>query len=221
MKLRLAIGCSSYLFCEGLKTLLDDERDIEIVGMFNGHTGVLPDLKEVLKLNPDVILADYSADFNIFLNLPQEMLSSKRLKIILIGDRSLRLVADKQLKELVLRGVVGILPPSADSELLKKALKAVFSGELWLDRQTLMKIISSMRRNETGVSLARREKEIVSHICQGYRNKEIAEKMHISEQTVKSHCNRIYKKLGVSDRLQLALYSYKILPDMTKVAGKE
>jgi DNA-binding NarL/FixJ family response regulator len=220
MKLRLAIGCSSYLFCEGLKRLLDDERDIEIVGMFNGHTGALPDLKEVLELNPDVILADYSADFNIFLNLPQEMLS-KRLKIILIGDRSLRLVADKQLKELVLRGVVGILPPSADSELLKKALKAVFSGELWLDRQTLMKIISSMRRNESGVSLARREKEIVSHICQGYRNKEIAEKMHISEQTVKSHCNRIYKKLGVSDRLQLALYSYKILPDMTKVAGKE
>jgi DNA-binding NarL/FixJ family response regulator len=135
------------------------------------------------------------------------------LKIILIGDRTLRFIADKQLKELVLRGVVGILPPSADSELLRKALKAVSSGELWLDRHTLMKILTSMRHQEKGISLARREKEIVFHICQGYRNKEIAQKLSISEQTVKSHCNRIYKKLGVSDRLQLALYSYKIWPD--------
>jgi DNA-binding NarL/FixJ family response regulator len=142
--------------------------------------------------------------------------SANKLKIILIGDRSLRYVADKQLKELVLKGVVGILPPSADSELLKKALQAVFSGELWLDRHTLMKILASMKQQDQNTGLAKREREIVFHICQGYRNKEIARKLHISEQTVKSHCHRIYKKLGVSDRLQLALYSYKIWPHEQK-----
>lgn len=61
--------------------------------------------------------------------------------------------------------------------------------------------------------LAKREREIAFHICQGYRNKEIAQKLHISEQTVKSHCCRIYKKLGVSDRLQLALCSDKLFPE--------
>ncbi len=216
MPLRLAIGCNNYLFCEGLKRLLQDERDINIVGMFNGGSGFLPDLKEILKLNPDVILADYSTDFNILLKLPDDSLSKNKLKIILLGDRSLRYIADKQLKELVLKGVVGILPPSADSELLKKALQAVFSGELWLDRHTLMKVLSSMRQQENNTGLAKREKEIVSHICQGYRNKEIARKLRISEQTVKSHCHRIYKKLGVSDRLQLALYSCKIWPHESK-----
>jgi DNA-binding NarL/FixJ family response regulator len=212
MALRLAIGCNNYIFCEGLKGLLKDERNIDIIGIFGDGSGSLPDLKEILKLEPDVILADYSADFNILLGLPEDALTKKKLKIILIGDSTLRHIADKQLKDLVLKGVVGILPPSADSELLKKALQAVFSGELWLDRNTLMKILASMKQQEQNTSLAKREKEIVFHICQGYRNKEIARKLEISEQTVKSHCHRIYKKLGVSDRLQLALYSNKIWP---------
>ncbi len=217
MPIRLAIGCCNHIFAEGLKRLLENERDIEVIGIFDESSGFLPDLENILKLNPDVILADYSADFNILLSLPEDFLTFNRLKIILIGDRTLRFIADKQLKELVLKGVVGILPPSADSELLKKALNAVISGELWLDRNTLMKIFNSMRKQEKNVNLAKREKEIVFHICQGYRNKEIAQKLHISEQTVKSHCNRIYKKIGVSDRLQLALYSYKIWPDHSKI----
>jgi DNA-binding NarL/FixJ family response regulator len=212
MALRLAIACNNYIFSEGLKGLLQDEREIDIIGIFTGGPGSFPDLKEILKLGPDVILADYSTDFNILRDLPEDALTTKRLKIILIGDSTLRFIADKQLKELVLKGVVGILPPSADSELLKKALQAVFSGELWLDRNTLMKILSAMKQQEQNTGLAKREREIVSHICQGYRNKEIARKLHISEQTVKSHCHRIYKKLGVSDRLQLALYSNKIWP---------
>jgi len=207
MTIRLAIGCCNHLFSEGLKKLLEDERDIEIIG-----TGILPGLKDILKHNPDIILADFDADFNILQNLPDDILNNNRLKILLIGNRSLRFIADRQLKELVSRGVVGILPPSADSALLKKALKAVCLGELWLDRVTLMKIVYAMKSQESNVSLAKREREIVSHICQGYRNKEIAQKLNISEQTVKSHCNRIYKKLGVSDRLQLVLQSYRIWP---------
>jgi DNA-binding NarL/FixJ family response regulator len=214
MPIRLAIGCSNYLFGEGLKRLLEDERGIEVIGIFNGGTGFLPGLKDMMKLQPDVILSDFNADFNILFNIPDDFLAKNQLRIILIGDRTLRHLADKQLKRLVLKGVVGILPPSADSDLLKKALKAVFLGELWLDRNTLMKILTSMRQQERNVNLAKREKEVVFHICQGYRNKEIAQKLNISEQTVKSHCSRIYKKLGVSDRLQLALYFYKTWPGL-------
>ena len=220
MTLRLAIGCSSYLFAEGLKRLLEDERDIHIIGLFNDGPNSSSSLADILKLKPDIILADFSADFNILLSLPEDFFAGNSLKILLIGNSSLRFVSDKQLKDLILKGVVGILPQSADAGLLKKALKAVFLGELWIDRNTLMKLINCMKQPEKNIGLAKREKEIVSHICQGFRNKEIAQKLEISEQTVKSHCNRIYKKLGVSDRLQLALFSYRIWPDCTRVVKR-
>jgi DNA-binding NarL/FixJ family response regulator len=131
----------------------------------------------------------------------------------MIGDRSIKYVISKNLQSLISKGIVGILPPSADAELLKKALRATLMGELWLDRPTLMKLLACMKQASPNVRLAQREKEIISHICQGFRNKEIAQKLQISEQTVKSHCNRIYKKLGVADRLQLALHSHKIMPE--------
>jgi len=214
--MRLAIECSNHLFSEGLKKLLEDEHEISIVGMFNGGSGI-PDTKEILDLKPDVIISEYGPDFNIFAGL-SEKLPDNHPKIILLGDRTLHFFTDARLKQLILKGVVGILPPSADSDLLKKALKAVFSGELWLDRNTLMKILASMKRPEKK-PLAKREREVMFHICHGYRNKEIAQKLNISEQTVKSHCNRIYKKLGVSDRLQLALYSYKMWPGREDAQG--
>lgn len=217
MALRLFIGCSNTIFGEGLKKLLEDERDIEIIGVFPFNSGTRKDTDWLFQMKPDVILADYNSDLDVLWNLPDDYTTSSRLKILLIGDRMIRHMTNKHLKDLILRGVVGILPPSADSVLLKKALKAVKSGELWLDRNALMKIINSMRNQEKKTTLAKREKEIVLLVCQGYRNKEIAQKLHISEQTVKSHCNRIYKKIGVSDRLQLALYSHKISEYNTKV----
>lgn len=217
MELKIAISCSNYIFGEGLKKLIEDDRDIQVVGVFNGGNGSLQDVKEILKLKPDIFLVDFSANSNILLCLPEDIPGADRPKILLIGDRSLSLLADRELKDLIIRGVVGILPPGADSDLLKKVLRAVFSGEMWLDRSTLTKLFSSTSEPAGNSTLAKREKEIVSHICQGYRNKEIAQKLNISEQTVKSHCNRIYKKLGVTDRLQLALYSYKIDRFTTKV----
>lgn len=217
MELKIAISCSNYIFGEGLKKLIEDDRDIQVVGVFNGVNGSLQDVKEILKLKPDIFLVDFSANSNILLCLPDDIVGANRPKILLIGDRSLSLLADRELKDLITRGVVGILPPGADSDLLKKVLKAVFSGEMWLDRSTLTKLFSSTGEPAGNSTLAKREKEIVAHICQGYRNKEIAQKLNISEQTVKSHCNRIYKKLGVTDRLQLALYSYKIHPFNPKV----
>lgn len=206
MSIKLVIGCCSYLFGEGLKKLLKDDRDINIIGIFD--EGI--DLEEIVKLKPDVILAD----FNIFSDLPENFAINDQLKIILIGGRTWpsSLIGDKQIVELFSKGLVGILPPGADSVILKKALKAVYQGELWIDHKTVKNFLFSRISPENKVSLTRKEEEIASLICQGYRNKEIAQKLDINEQTVKSHCNRIYKKIGVSDRLQLALYCYKIWP---------
>jgi DNA-binding NarL/FixJ family response regulator len=215
MAMRLVIECASRLFGEGLKRLLEDDHSIEVVGVFD-ESSFFAEFDKVLELKPDAILASYTPDINILLKLAEDHLANNRLRILLIGDSTVRFFSDKHLKDLILKGVIGVLPPSADSDLLRKALKAVLLGELWLDRNTLTKILVSMRHPERQISLAKREKEIVLHICRGYRNKEIAQKLNISEQTVKSHCNRIYRKLGVSDRLQLALYSYRIWPGIPK-----
>jgi DNA-binding NarL/FixJ family response regulator len=213
MALRIAIGCCNRLFSEAIKNLLEGEKDMEIVSILNDGGDISKNLHQALKLNLDVIISDFttfSENLGTVLSLANEYFQDDQMRILLIGDSAMQFVADQQLKELIVRGVVGILPPSGDSDLLKKALRAVCDGELWLDRDTLLKLFAHMRRSASKPSLAKREKEIMAHICQGYRNKEIAQKLNISEQTVKSHCNRIYKKLGVSDRLQLALYAQRI-----------
>lgn len=147
MSFRIAIGFSNYLYSEGLKKIIDDEPDMEVIGIFNGGRGTSLSLEEVLRLNPEVIIADFSLDFDTLLNLSKRLFTDQ-LRILIVGDRNYRFFAGKQLKELITKGIVGILPPSADSDLMKKALQAVHHGELWLDRNTLMKILHWMRNPE-------------------------------------------------------------------------
>jgi DNA-binding NarL/FixJ family response regulator len=203
MTIRIAIGCHSYLLGEGLKRLFKDEETIEIIGIFD--EGI--DVHEILKLNPDIIVAD----FKLFRTFPEDAVSDK-LKFILISDKAWIAEVERQIPELILRGVSGIIPPEADSAILKKAVKVVYAGELWIDGKLLKHILYNRGTLEKKIALTKKEKEVVALICNGYRNKDIAQKLDISEQTVKSHCNRIYKKIGVSDRLQLALYTHKIWP---------
>jgi DNA-binding NarL/FixJ family response regulator len=204
MNIRIAIGCHSYLLGEGIKKLFRKEDDVEVIGIFD--EGI--DSKDILKLDPDIILVD----FKIFRAFPNDFQSGKCIKILLISDSSWISDSERQVPELLLRGVYGILAPDADSETLRKAVKVVYSGELWLDRKLLRNVLYNMGHLEKKGELTKKEKEVVDLICHGCRNKEIAQKLDISEQTVKSHCNRIFKKVGVSDRLQLALYAHKIWP---------
>ncbi len=202
--IRIAIGCHSYLLGEGIKKLFREDDGIEVIGIFD--EGI--DVDEILKLDPDIILAD----FKIFRSFPVEFPANRRTKVLLISDRSWLAESERQIPELLTRGVFGILHPDADSKVLKKAVKAVFAGELWLDRKLIKDVLYTMTHVDRKIDLTKKEKEIVALICHGYRNKEIAQKLSITEQTVKSHCNRIFKKVGVSDRLQLALYTHKIWP---------
>jgi len=204
--IRLTIGCSSYLLGEGLQKLLKRERGIEVIGIFNEGA----DFKEIIKMRPDLAILD----FNIFANLPKHLSRGTKTKMLIIAHSGMSVVSDRRILNLISKGIVGILPPGADSFLLKKAIKAVSSGELWLDRKTLSNIVCNDGHPKSGeVGLTNTEKKVVTLICDGLRNKEIARKLDISEKTVKCHCNRIYRKVGVTDRLQLAAYTYKAWPD--------
>ncbi len=117
-------------------------------------------------------------------------------------------------------GCSGIVLKQTAPDLIVKSIRKVNAGEIWLDSHTTAAV---MRQFQTGVDgagssaqggkgrerspLSAREREIVALVAQGYKNKEMAEKMFISEQTVKNHLHNIFDKLGVSDRLELALYA--------------
>jgi DNA-binding NarL/FixJ family response regulator len=198
MAIRVAIGASNYLYGEGLKELLKGEKEIQIVGIFDEER----DMGEILRISPDVVIVENS----MFQNL-SEIPSDPKTKFLLLMNRKTAVLPEKRIAQWIGKGLVGILPPGADAALLKKAIKAICSGELWLDRKTMSRILSQEKPGKGGaLELTKSEREVAALICQGYRNKEIALKLNISEQTVKSHCNRIYKKFGISDRLQLAIY---------------
>ncbi len=108
------------------------------------------------------------------------------------------------------------------TDLLIKSIRKVHAGEIWLDSHTTAAVIrqfvagdedhraaagQSAARERERSPLSQREREIVALVAQGFKNKEMAEKMFISEQTVKNHLHNIFDKLGVSDRLELALYA--------------
>ncbi len=215
MSIRLVIGCCNYVFGEGLKKLLQGKNDIEIIGIFDEST----DLKKILRLNPDVILTD----INLFYSFPSGLLldNSSKIKILLLGERPWLRRVSKQIPELVSKGVYGILPPGADSKILRKAIKVISKGELWLDHKIIKDALSMDISEIKKIDFTKTENEVLSLICQGYRNKEIAQQLNINEQTVKSYCNRIYKKVGVSDKVQLILYIFRTWPDWFKSISKE
>ena len=206
MQIKVVIGCHNYLLAEGLGKLLEDDKEIVVIGIFSEAI----DFKEITKLSPDVVLLDFS----VFRDVQEDFLIDTQIKKLLIGHVTLYSLPDRRIADLISRGVACILPPGADSRLLKKAIKAISSGELWLDRKTMRNILAYEELSkEREIRLTKTEQEIVFLICEGYKNKEIAGKLGITEQTVKAHCNRIYKKVGVSDRLQLAIHMHKLRPN--------
>jgi DNA-binding NarL/FixJ family response regulator len=119
-------------------------------------------------------------------------------------------------------GTCGIVLKQSQTDLLFKSIRKVHAGEIWLDSDTTAAVMqqfattngednghggSANGRTRERSPLSQREREIVALVAQGFKNKEMAEKMFISEQTVKNHLHNIFDKLGVSDRLELALYA--------------
>lgn len=187
--------------------MLSLETDFEVIGEAeNGQQTV----DMVQRLKPDVLLLD----------LKMPVLSGigalQKLQEKLENTRVIALTASEQEQEVIQAvrlGTSGVVRKESTTELLVKSIRKVADGEVWLDTQLTAAVMREFADptpappDRPKSLLSTREREIVSFVCQGYRNKEIAEKMFISEQTVKNHLHNIFDKLGVSDRLELALYA--------------
>ena len=115
--------------------------------------------------------------------------------------------------ELYRRGVRGVVPRSISPDLLIKCVRKIAAGETWIDNQSVSWVIEAYRSQATSLTgprtqpkLSKKELAIISCITRGMRNKEIAYQIGTTEQVIKNYLRKIYDKLGVSDRLELALY---------------
>lgn len=199
MPLKINISCCSYLLAEGIKRLVE-ECELDIDTVIN-----CSDPKEIIKAKPDLLITDFNTSCNIINKLPIK----HNVRILLLGTGCLPKIANNRLKHFISCGLVGILSPTINLSQFKKAIKSVISGEHWFERKRLQGIVPSMNSfftNKTS-NLTEREIEIVKMICKGHSNKEIKKILNTSEQSIKTHLSRIYKKIGVSDRLQLALFA--------------
>jgi RNA polymerase sigma factor (sigma-70 family) len=119
----------------------------------------------------------------------------------------------------VLLGAVGVLQKDNAAEVLMKALEKISEGEAWIDRSTLANVLAEISRHneakEVDNDLARiatltpRERQVISLVCAGLKNKQIAQRLFISESTVRHHLSAIFGKLELSGRFDLIIYAHQ------------
>lgn len=213
--IRVLVADDHTIFREGLCRLLEAEEDISVIGeACSGRECI----ELTGKLKPDVLLLDLKMPDQDGLTVLSELggAESQVRTIVLTASED-----EQDYVETVRRGARGIVLKQAATERLLEGIRKVHRGEIWIDQRVAAEVMKAMTRPGPPLGgagekalLTPREAGIVALVTQGFRNKEIAEKLSISEQTVKNHLQNIYDKLGVSDRLELALYAlhHKLVP---------
>ena len=204
---RILVADDHAIFRDGLRRLLDGAEDVSIVGeAANGNECV----KMLAKLKPDILLLDLRMPEKDGLGVLEEVnFDSLPTRVIVLTAAE----DDRDVVRAMRLGARGVVLKQSASDLLLKSIRKVHDGEIWLDNRMTAEVIDAFKKSaEAGQRrekplLSDREKEIVQLVAQGFRNREIGEKLFISEQTVKNHLHNIFDKLGVSDRLELALYA--------------
>jgi len=192
--IQVLISNRIYLYAKGLERLLDADEGFQVTGLACEEE----DLEALEEMAPDIVISDVAS-------FP--LVADRGMKILLIWDSPRALPPFADLKSMVEQGLAGILDARIDPPLLRKAIETVYAGDLWFDHKIITNTLCATHDESRQVPVSRREAEILQHICDGCSNKEIADKLCISEQTVKTHCSRLFKKFGVSSRLQLALHA--------------
>jgi len=205
--IRILVADDHVIFRDGLRKLLEAAEDVQIVGeASNGNECT----KMLGKFKPDILLLDLRMPEKDGLGVLEEVnFDSLPTRVIVLTAAE----DDRDVVRAMRLGARGVVLKQSASDLLLKSIRKVHDGEIWLDNRMTAEVIDAFKKSsELGQRrekplLSDREKEIVQLVAQGFRNREIGEKLFISEQTVKNHLHNIFDKLGVSDRLELALYA--------------
>lgn len=205
---RIILADSEAIFRVGMSKILAQWEDLEVVA----QTETLAQtLSAVSTIPADVILFELGlspspadAISEVAARAPEEA------KLVVVTQRA----GEQETVDFLRRGVRGILARSVSPELLVRCVRKVAAGETWLDKQAVNWVIEAYRTQalqgvapQQQLRLSEKEMMIISGVTQGMKNKEIAREVGTTEQVVKNYLRKIYDKLHVVDRLELALYS--------------
>jgi two-component system nitrate/nitrite response regulator NarL len=207
---RILIADDHPIFRDGLRKLLEAEKDFKVIGEASDGGEAI---EMANQLKPDVLLLDLAMPRIPGLEALRQLGSAvEAIKVILLTAA----IEREQIVDALHHGVRGVVLKESATELLLKSIRCVMDGQFWVGRESVSDLVRIIRdltaipeqgTRKRSYNLTPRELDIISAIVDGYTNKDIAEKFSIAEQTVKHHLGNIFDKLGVSNRLELALFA--------------
>jgi len=205
---RVLIADEHAIFRAALRRLLEFEPGFQVAGETAGNGEVVTLAR---RLEPDVLLMDIDTSGHGTLDAVRELsgLAHTCRTIILTAQ-----LEEQQVVQAFRAGARGIMTKAAPVDLLFKSIAAVMAGEYWVGRERvadLVRVFQSEpheRQEHRPFGLTSRELQVVQAVVAGYTNKEIAARLGISQNTAKHHLSSIFDKLGVSNRLELALFTH-------------
>ena len=203
---RVIVADTQAIFRAGLRKIFALEDDIPVVGQAET---LAQTQSAVAKFSADILIFESALSPNPVDAVADLLQKNPKLRIVVVTPGP-----DEQLTlELFRRGAHGIVSREVEPDLMVDCLRKVISGGTWLDSQATHWVMEAFRNQSSRSSGARpkvqltpKESLIVSCVTQGMKNKEIALRVGTTEQVVKNYLRKVYDKLGVADRLELALY---------------
>lgn len=207
MEVKIIIADDHSMVREGLKQLLELEGDIKVIGEASDGEDCLKLLQRVV---PQILLLDIDMPKINGLDVLKKIKEKKiDLKVIILTVHN----EIEYLLKAVEIGIDGYILKDSDSAQLREAIFTVISGESYIQPSMIPMLESKIVERNTDQAkidlLTKRELEVLKLLSIGLYNKEIGEKLDISERTVKNHISSIFRKINVTDRTQAAVFSIK------------
>jgi two-component system nitrate/nitrite response regulator NarL len=216
---RIVLADHQLIFRDGMKSLLDGQPDFAVVGEAGGGTQTL---RLVRDLHPDVLMLDMAMPGGGLAVLKKLAAMPQPVRIIALAN-----TADREMMMTALsNGARGVIGRESTTAMLFKSIRTAVTDQYWIGRDEVGFIVERMRRlaqqseaeqHAKRFRLTRREMDIVTAVAAGESNKGIAERLSLSEDTVKHHVSHVFDKLGVYSRLELAVFAinHKLVKDVT------
>jgi DNA-binding NarL/FixJ family response regulator len=197
--LRLIIADDHSLFRQGLKSLLLLQPGVEVVGEVERSS----ELASMLTTTPcDVLLLDLQMERWVVGDI-ERLSRVTRIVVLTASERKEDAMAALRM------GASAIVQKRYAVETLMEAIRSAAQGQVWIP-PALQAEVAAQLRSPSSKQLSNRETEIIRCVAAGLRNAEVAEHLSIGESTVKTHLNNIFQKLGIRDRVELALYAHRV-----------